>query len=94
MSQIEPCTTESGRRRHYSDNLRERDRKFGDEVGRWGQTLCGTNGIDEKEANRWHGTIWGRKKPVVLADLPECRLCAKSKARLERGSVPDGEVTP
>lgn len=91
-AQIEPCTTSSANRRHYSANLRAPDPKYGSE-GRWGQTLCGTGAIDEKEANRHQGTIWGRRFPVVVADLQECRLCAKSRAKRLGEPDPTGGAT-
>jgi hypothetical protein len=81
--QIEACTTEARRKRHYSAMLVP-DWRTPPLPGRAGDTLCGQRGRDEVRANVPVGQY--KRKPVRVADLPECSLCCRSKAKLERES--------
>lgn len=89
MAEIEPCTTEAKRLRHWSVLLvpsRRVHRK-----GRAGRTLCGNYGRDEEWVNA-DLAYWGSSRRVAVADLPECKKCAQAKAKRERESGPDREV--
>lgn len=80
--QIEPCTTYNRRKRHYSASLVRLN--AGTRVkGRAGLTLCGQGGIDEERATQHALALRGKR--IRLADLPECRSCARSKQRREAG---------
>lgn len=63
------CTTRSLRRRHWSPKP---------QAQQWGiHPLCNTwpDGIDQSDADRMYGGAW------IIADLPPCKQCAKSKQR-------------
>jgi hypothetical protein len=72
MTTPESCTTHSRRRRHYSVDL------FGVEwgPGRRGTTLCHENAADQDGVDDWE-TKWPRNPLTVIADLPECKHCAR-----------------
>lgn len=72
----EPCTTWSLRLRHLSTNLHP-PRYAGN--GRVGDTLCGANAYDEENRRAFLAECrTTRAKPFVLADLPECKKCARA----------------
>ncbi len=75
-------TTYGRRRKHYSVDLA----KDADDVGRTGRTLCGEQAQDEEETNRYVGTMWGGAGPVSVADLPECKRCARKLAAIRSGA--------
>jgi hypothetical protein len=79
---FEACTTPSRRKRHYSIDMRPRsaDGHTTAAIERYGRTLCGERARDEGWANRHYATAWGRFR-IVLADLPECMRCARTKER-------------
>lgn len=73
MAEPEPCSTATGRVRHYSTNLvPSRYASW-----RWGQSACGVNAYEEAA---FRGPD---RRPVVLADLPECRTCLRILATAE-----------
>lgn len=75
MTAIEPCTTYGKRKRHYSANLAT-DAKG---PGRSGPTLCGQDGDDQERVSHWLARSSNRR--VTIADLPECKKCARSAGR-------------
>lgn len=79
----EPCTSWSHNRRHLSVDLS--DEWAG---GRVGTALCRPGGVvvnvfDEASINRQLAPYRRNKPPVAVADLPECRTCARAAAKLE-----------
>lgn len=74
---IEACTTAAKTKRHYTTDW-STPRRTDRTPGRTGKTMCGNYGMDETRAN-WERNRWGRPT-VVVADLPECKLCARAKA--------------
>jgi hypothetical protein len=76
----ESCTTSSVTRLHCSVDLTA---GVTHKVGRAGRTLCQYEAVDEAEANRHAGTIWGPRIPIAITDLPVCKRCEKAAARLE-----------
>jgi hypothetical protein len=91
MAEIEPCTTQAKRLKHYSNGLVP-DRHAPRLKGRGGRTLCGNYGDDEERANAKLAR-WSLRR-ITVADLPECKQCAKAKAKREREPGPGGEVAP
>lgn len=75
---IEACTTAAKTKRHYTTDFAP-DRHAPRTPGRTGKTLCGNYGIDELRANWERDRLLRRPKPLVVADLPECKLCARAK---------------
>jgi hypothetical protein len=75
MTSVEPCTTWAQRKRHYSTSLAPA--QYG--AGRQGRTLCQDDGQDEERANH-HNTQYS-KRLVAIADLPECKRCARILAK-------------
>ncbi len=79
MADIEPCTTWSVKRLHWSDCLSDLPGAYKGMVRR-NVTLCGTAGVltqpdvDRKRARQ------GRQ-PLAIADLPECKPCARAKEK-------------
>jgi hypothetical protein len=88
MTEFEPCTTPAQKRRHWSDNLAVDpwDRRGAPYRGRAGQTLCGNHADDEERANSFRRRAPGGT-PIVIADLPPCKQCDKSKAAREHKDV-------
>lgn len=79
----EPCTTWSANRRHYSTTLTTHPHG-----GRRGRTLChvaGGNGeaYDDDAINEVLLRARLGKPPIVSADLPECKACARALTKLE-----------
>lgn len=78
-----PCTTAAKSKRHYAFMLVP-DRHAPRHPGRTGRTACGNSGMDEERAN-WERNRWGaRRKQLVVADLPECKQCAKTLVAIAR----------
>lgn len=70
----EACTTWSNRKRHYSTAM---DTKPKQGPGRYGTTLCGEWAMDQDAADGRH-----YNKPKRVADLPDCKICAKRAEKL------------
>lgn len=81
MTTSEPCTTHSKRKRHYSTSLAADPHV----PGRSGWTLCRHHGDDEERANHWLAR-WSDRR-ITVANLPECKQCAKAAARLAAEST-------
>lgn len=75
----EPCTTQAKRLRHYSTRLHPS--RYRDWKGRAGQTLCGNGGMDEERVN-FELAKWSKRR-IVIAALPECQQCARSRRAKE-----------
>lgn len=82
----QPCTTHGRRRMHLSTALRPGRTGLGGMPGASGPTLCGEDGEDQERVNAWR-TRFGAC-PIVVADLPACKLCTRAAAKLSE--VPDG----
>lgn len=78
MGAPEPCTTQANRKKHWSAALEHGQTRARLLPGRTGQTLCGDTGMDEERAN-YELRRWSNRQ-ITVADLPECKHCAKAKA--------------
>lgn len=74
MTEPEPCTTWSRRLKHYSRNLT--GSRF--DKGRTGLTLCNADAMDQENVDHWLDSF-SSKRSVVIADLPECKKCARRR---------------
>ncbi len=84
MNRPEPCTSWSHNRCHQSINLTATS--LG---GREGTALCKPGGVvvtvfDEASINRQLAPYRKNKPPIVVADLPACRVCERAAARLRQ----------
>lgn len=77
---VVPVTGFNRRRKHWAREGTLKTAPRG--AGRQGPTLCGDEGEDQERCDA-RDRQWGavRRKPLVIADLPECRLCARSKEK-------------
>lgn len=83
MSTPQPCTSWSLSKQHLSVDLAPDLRK----PGNVGKTLCAPGGIpadayDDVAINAQLADWRKGKPPIVVADLPECKLCARKAAKL------------
>lgn len=81
----EPCTNWYTTRQHLSVDLAPSQH----EKGRRGKSLCKSGEFfvdvwDEEAINDALSRY--RAKPVVVADLPACKLCARKAAKLAAGA--------
>lgn len=88
MSALEECTTNARQRKHLCPDMRPFavTAGFMSYPGRWGQTLCGQRCYDQEfmDAERRYGGT-----SVVVAELPSCRSCERSRPRWESGPIAD-----
>jgi hypothetical protein len=75
VAEPEPCTTIAAKKRHLSRNLTP---PRNGSPGRYGRTLCGLAGRDETRANFESRGPFRHGQPLVLADLPLCKVCDRS----------------
>lgn len=75
---IEPCTTPAAAKKHWSDCLSDLPGTYKGSVRR-NATLCGLAGAMSQDGLDAHGS---GKWPPLIADLPECKPCARAKEKL------------
>lgn len=88
----EPCTTSSGKKKHWSDSLSDLPGSYNGAVRR-NATLCGLAGAgNQAKLDVWHED---RRVPVCrrvpICDLPECQPCLRALAARRRNT--DKEAT-
>lgn len=80
---VEPCTTWSANRRHYSTTLTAHPHG-----GRRGRTLCPVAGgnAEAYDDDAINGVLLRARlgKPLIMsAGLPECKACVRALVKLE-----------
>lgn len=79
MTTAESVTTWSRKLQHYARSEALAPQRYGAKGrGLEGKTLCGESGMDQARVDGYDEEFWvTRKKPLVVAELPECKRCAR-----------------
>jgi hypothetical protein len=78
MAAVEPCTTWSVRKQHWSDCLSDQTGSLKG-LGRRNITLCGMGGAMGQAVMERRRRP---KRPTLITDLPECKPCARAKEKM------------